>query len=37
MGFVKGTFLHSLAPLSRFDPELGLRRELDTIRALLGY
>lgn len=36
-GFVKGRFLHPLAPLSYFDTELGIRRELDSIEALLGY
>lgn len=24
-------------PLSHFEPELGLRGELDTTRALVGY
>lgn len=37
MGFVRGTFLHSLTPLSHFDPALGLCRQLDTVQALLGY
>lgn len=41
MGFVKGPFLRPLptllAPLSHFEPELGLRRELDTVEALVGY
>lgn len=36
-GFVKGRFLPPLASLSHFDPELGSRRELESVEALLGY
>lgn len=36
-GFVTGRFLHPLAPLLHFDLELGIRKELDSIEALLGY